>query len=167
MSYRKEKFHPELKRMGKKLLILYGANPQKVEYEKEFDLPNEKKIIVDVYGLTNFGSTVIECGTINNERLGLLSKIFDKVIWLPFNMELPYFNKFSDMVNHIDELNETITKLESEIKGLRGQLELCRFTNPKSDSIEELYMTIKNAYQVLEKYKESLRRQETKTIQVL
>jgi len=124
MTQNKNDDHHKLKNLGVQLLVSMGYNRADILKENKIMLSDQKgkfalTVIPDVCvksgNLNNMPSIAIECGECELEKLYTLEKLFDKVLRLPYGLELLYTNGDANS-DLIEKLNNRIEFLESTIE---------------------------------------------------
>ena len=84
----KSEQHDQLKIIAKDLLIKWGASPSEITNEYRYSFPNGNYLIIDLVAKTKYGLTAVECGKIRDNRLAILKYLFDKVVWIPYDVHI-------------------------------------------------------------------------------
>lgn len=117
--------HSALKQQGKNLLLSMGYSASEISEEYRLKVNGDKGFIIDVVGISEIGKTAIECGHTDAIKAASLSLFFDKVILLPFNVEVMSSELQKELFKDatvIESLNKKIVDLEDEVKTLKEKI---------------------------------------------
>jgi len=112
--------HDVLKEEAKYLLLSMGFKPSEIFEEYEVMVNSSKKFKVDVVGIGT-KKVAIECGHTDALKISILNFFFDEIILLPFSTKIMSPELQEELLNKeakIRELNERISELENQVRGL-------------------------------------------------
>lgn len=117
--------HNALKKQAKILLLDMGYDSSEISEEYRLKVNGDKGFIIDVVGISKKGKTAIECGHTDAIKAASLSLFFDKVILLPFNVEIMSPEIQNEIIKNSDiikNLNEKIAIYELDNKKLKEKI---------------------------------------------
>jgi hypothetical protein len=122
--------HNALKKQAKILLFNMGYTASEISEEYRLKVNGDKGFIIDVVGIDKDGKkgkTAIVCVHTDAIKAASLSLFFDKVILLPFNVEIFTLDAQNELMKNsetINKLHEKIHRLEEEKEQLKQDKEL-------------------------------------------
>ena len=124
--------HEQLKLLAKEILLKRGFGENEIFQEipvlasglvlrkKDvgcpFDLVSKKGIVVDVAGVKEGFSIVVECGLTPLDRLVWLKLFFDEVLYLPFVSTIDKLDEPLRLQGQIEDLKREKLRMEETIK---------------------------------------------------